>query len=347
MTPFGLLYFTDLHARGTNPRARTDDYTAAMFRKLAEIKALAEAHQVKAVLFGGDLFHAPDAADSVKGELIRFLRTFPVPIIGVWGNTHDIWGDNPATLGRTALGVVEASEAIHLLKPGEPYLIEEDGLKIQITGQGYHEHMDRRDWRLDYCVYHQGSPLAPEGHQHWRSPDVTWAIHIVHGMLRTEPLMDGVPVTIVQDVLDTTQANITLSGHDHLGFGVKGELTKLACNPGALMRLTADRKEIDRPVQVALITLSDTCKIELLPITCAAPGPEILDRTHIERAEARGNAMDQFMASVKTGGDFEAIDVAGVVERIAANKNVAAEVKAEAIQRVRMAQEEIGTEDAA
>ena len=342
-----LLYFTDLHARGTNPRARTDDYTAAMFRKLAEVRSLAEIHQVKAVLFGGDLFHAPDAADSVKGELIRFLRTFPVPIVGVWGNTHDIWGDNPLTLGRTARGVVEAAGAMQLLKPGEPYLIEADGLKVQITGQGYHEEMDRRDWRLDYCVYPEGDPSAPEGHQHWRSPEVTWAIHIAHGMLRTEPLMVGVPVTLVEDVLRETKADITLSGHDHNGYGVIEAHHRRACNPGALMRLTADRKEIDRPIQAALITLADTCKVELLPITCATVGAEVLDRTHIERAEARGNSMDRFMESVKSGGDFEAIDVAGVVERIAANKGVAAEVKAEAISRVHAAQEELVTEDAA
>ena len=335
-----LLGFTDLHARGTNPRARTDDYTAAMFRKLAEIKALVELHQVKAVLFGGDMFHAPDAADSVKGELIRFLRTFPVPIIGVWGNTHDIWGDNPATLGRTALGVVEAAGAMQLLKPGEPVFLNEDGVRVQVTGQGYHEEMDRREFHLDYC-------LTPCGGDHYRRPDVQYAIHIVHGMLRTTPLMDGVPVTLVDDVLGLTAADVTLSGHDHLGYGVIQQDGRWACNPGALMRLTAAREEIDRPVQVALITLTDTCTVELLPITCAAPGSEVLDRTHIERAEARGNAMDRFMESVKTGGDFEAIDVAGVVERIAANKGVSAEVKAEAIARVHAAQEEIGTEDAA
>jgi DNA repair protein SbcD/Mre11 len=338
-----LLFFTDLHARGDNPRARRDNYPQAMFAKLAEIRDLATAHGVAAVLFGGDLTHSPDAGDGIKGDLIRTFRSWPVPIYGVWGNTHDIWGDHPATLRRTALGVVAAAGCINLLQPGEAVLLNEDGMQVQITGQGYHEEMDRRDWRRDYVVYPPGVAWAPEGHQHWRLPESCWAIHIVHGMLRTEPLMEGIPVTLVRDVLNETSAHVTLSGHDHLGYGVQSRPDRVgywACNPGATMRLTAAREEIERPVRVALITLTeDSCSVELIPLASAAPGPDVLDRTQIERAAARKGALDQFMEDVRTGGDFEAIDVRGVVERIAANKGVDAAVRQEALDRVAAAQE--------
>lgn len=343
-----LLFFTDLHARGTNPRARKDNYMEAMRRKLAEVRQLALNHGCKAILFGGDLTDTPDISESTLGDLIKDLRAMPVSVYGVWGNTHDIWGDEIGTLRRTALGVAQAADAIHLLQPGDPVVLEEDGLTVQITGQGYHQEMDRRDWRLDYCVYHEGSPLAPEGHQHWRTPEVTWALHIVHGMLRTEPLMAGIPVTLVRDVLGTTQADVTLSGHDHNGFGVIEQNGRTADNPGALMRLTAAREELSRTVQVSLYTLTaDSCTVERIPLQSAAPGEEVLDRSTLEAQAIKKAALDDFLMGVKSGGDFEALDLPAVVERIATNNGVSPKVKTEALQRLHAAVEAGGSEDAA
>lgn len=335
-----LLYFTDLHARGTNPRARKDNYMETMHRKLAEVRQMVADHNCTAVLFGGDLTDTPDISESTLGDLIKDMRAFPVQIYGVWGNTHDIWGDEPATLRRTALGVVEAAGAITLLRPGEATFLGENGFTVQITGQGYHPDMDRRDWRLDYCV--GGGSI-----DHLRRPDVRWALHIVHGMLRTKPLMAGVPVTLVSDVLRETSADITFSGHDHMGFGVVQQDDRYACNPGALMRVTAAREEITRPVQVALITLTaDTCHVELIPLQSAAPGEEILDRSQLEAQALKTAAMDEFLASVKSGGDFEAIDLPAVIRRIAANKGVSRQVLDETLTRVYAAIEAGGSEEA-
>lgn len=340
-----LLFLTDIHARGTNPRARTDNYQEAMKRKLAEVRHLAQEHGCKAVLFGGDLTDTPDVSESVMGDLIRDLLAFPVPIYGVWGNTHDIWGDEPATLRRTALGVVAAAEAIRLLEPGAPVVLEEDGVRVQVTGQGYHQAMDRRDWRLDYCVTRgAGSPEQ----LHCRPEDVRWAIHIVHGMLRTEPLMAGIPVNLVDNVIRETAADITLSGHDHLGYGVVEQYGRIACNPGALMRLTAAREEITRPVQVALITLTATeCRVELIPLKSAAPGDEVLDRSKLDADKARKTALEDFSANIAVGGQFEALDMVAVVERVASNRHVTLAVKTKALGYIHQAIEAAGGEETA
>lgn len=341
-----LCFFTDLHARGTNPRSRRDNYMETMRRKLAEVGQLALDHKCTAVLFGGDLTDTPDISESTLGDLIKDLRAMPVPVYGVWGNTHDIWGDNPATKRRTALGVVEAAEAIHLLEAGAPVILEEGDLRVQISGQGYHETMDRRDWRLDYCVYPADSPLAPEGHQHWRLPDVNHGIHIVHGMLRTRPLMAGIPVTLIEDVLRETVADITLSGHDHNGYGVIEAHGRKACNPGALMRLTAAREELTRPVQVALITLTATeSTIELITLQSAAPGEEVLDRSGIDAEKARKDALLDFSANIGVGGQFEAMDLAAIVERVAANKHVSVKVRNKALTYIHEAIEAAGKEE--
>ena len=59
----------------------------------------------------------------------------------------------------------------------------------------------------------------------------------------------------------------------------------LFINPGALCRLSAHVAEIERPVQVALLTVENgQAAAELIPLKSARPGREILSREHIEAA---------------------------------------------------------------
>lgn len=340
-----LLYFTDAHARGDSPRARRDNYQDALRRKFAEIRDLVIRHQCQAVLYGGDLTHTPDVALSVIGDLISELQQFPVPIYGVAGNTHDVWGDNVQTIRRTALGVIQSAGLIHLLEPGVALFLEEEGLRVQITGQHYHADIDRRDPIYDYCVV-PDEPTGPTEHrpQHWRRPHVHRAIHIAHGMLWTKPFPGNVPVTLVNHLMGRTWADVTLSGHIHEGFGaLRNQVGQWVVNPGALMRLSADPSEIRRQVQVALITLTpESTDVELIPLTSAAPGEEILDRSHIEQAEARAEALQSFLFGVRMGGNLEALDIPAIVARMADNKGVPDPVKTEALHRVQVAQEAIG-----
>lgn len=340
-----LLHFTDLHWRGDTPRSRKDNYQQAGSRKLAEVRELAVKHNCAAVLFTGDTTHTPNLDKGPEGDLNREIQAFPRQIYGIIGNTHDVWGDNPAMLRRTTLYVV-AKGMMQLVHPGAPVVIEEDGVRVQLTGQHYHEHIDRRDWRMDYCVYPEGDPSAPEGHEHWRLADVDYAIHMVHGMLRTEPIMEGVPVTIVDDVLAETHADITISGHDHKGYGIQYRDKRFACNPGALMRLTAGRDDIDRTVQVALYTLTKTeCSGVLIPLKSAAPADEVLDRTRIEVEKIQKGAQEAFIAGLKTGGDMQSLDLRAIVEDMAANRHMPERVRVEALRRVAEAQSELAAKE--
>lgn len=340
-----LLYFTDAHARGDSPRARLDNYQEALRRKLAEIRDLVVRHQCTAVLFGGDLTHTPDVALSVIGDLISELQQFPVPIYGVAGNTHDVWGDNVQTIRRTALGVIQSAGLIHLLEPGVALFLEEDGLRVQITGQHYHAEIDRRDPIYDYCVVPQ-EPQGPNDPQHWFRHHANRSIHIAHGMLWTKAFPGNVPVTLVNDLATRSWADVTLSGHIHEGFGaLRNKVGRWVVNPGALMRLSADPSEISRQVQVALITITltpDSTDVELIPLASAAPGAEVLDRSHIERAEARAEALQSFLFGVRLGGNLEALDIPAIVRKMADNQRVPEPVRAEALHRIQVAQEAIG-----
>jgi len=327
-----LLFCTDLHARGDNPRARLDSYQESMWRKVTEIFDLAARHRCKAILFGGDLTHLPDVSKSVERDLISLLRQSPCPILGISGNSHDVWGGSPDTLRRTALGVVEAAGCIQLLWPGEPVVLETGGVTVQVTGQPFHPDLDRRDPRLDYCVYPPGSPDAPTAR---------WAVHLVHGMLRTKALYNA-PVTLVHDILPHTAADVTLTGHDHGGFAPIWHDGRVACNPGAIMRGSADEEHIGRTVQVVLLSFgTNDFTLDLVPLHSAAPGAEVLSRAHIEAEKAKAVAREAFLQGVQSGGDFKVLDLAGVIDRVARNKGTPDNIRALALEYLTRAREQL------
>ncbi|MDP2661238.1 MAG: metallophosphoesterase [Dehalococcoidia bacterium] len=342
-----LLYCTDLHARGDNPKARLDSYQEAMWRKVSEVFDLSRQHRCKAILFGGDLTHLPDVSKSVERDLISLLRQSPCPIIGISGNSHDVWGGNADTLRRTALGVVEAAGCIQLIWPDDPAIVEEDGVTVQVSGQPFHPYLDRRDFRLDYCVLpaNHRNVEGYEEYQHYRDPNVQWCIHMIHGMLRTRPLMNA-PITVVQEVLKHTAADITLSGHDHGGFDPVWHEGRVACNPGALMRGAADEEHIERTVQALLLSFTpQTFTLDLIPLQSAAPGAEVLSRAHIEAEKAKIIAREAFMQGIQAGGDFKVLDLAGVVDRIATNKGTPDRIRALTMEYLTRAREQMAGGD--
>jgi DNA repair exonuclease SbcCD nuclease subunit len=119
-----ILYFTDTHIRGTSPQSRLDDFPQTLLAKFREVVELAKAHQVAAILHGGDLFDRPDVAPAVALDFLRVLMEAPCPIYGIAGN-HDIFGFNPQTVPRTMLGIFDGFRLFQLIKPGEIVWIED------------------------------------------------------------------------------------------------------------------------------------------------------------------------------------------------------------------------------
>ncbi len=335
-----LLYITDTHLRGTPPQHRLDDFPAVLRAKLAEVVALAHRHQVRAILHGGDLFDRPDVAPSVAREFLAQLRAIPCPIYGIAGN-HDLFGHNPETLGRTMLGLFDGFGLIRLLRPGQAEVLSEGDLQVQITGQEFHHELDRRDPRLDYCVYAVGDAATPPGHRHFRLPEVRWAIHLAHGMLLERDFFPGVAHTLLAAVIPATVADLTLTGHYHPGFSRIWEHGgRRWVNPGALARLGVGTGELRRQPQVVLIELTPTAlTLEFVPLTCAPPGEKVLDRSALEAEVLRKQALADFLLDVRLAGDFQELELGGMLEKIADNQGVPPAVRAEALRRVGAAQE--------
>lgn len=334
-----ILYLTDTHIRGTSPRSRLDDFPEALRAKLREVVSLARLHGVAAILHGGDLFDRPDVAPAVARDFLRVLMGAPCPIYGVAGN-HDIFGFNPDTVQRTILGLFDEFRLFRLLRPGEAAWVEAEGLRVQVTGQEFHAEIDRRDPKLDYCVAE-----SAEAGPHWRRPEADFAIHLTHGMLLERPFLPDVAHSLLPDVLPHTRADVTFGAHYHAGWSrVYEHEGRLFIHPGALVRIGAQKGDLDRTVQVVLLELApgQPVRYEFLPLVSARPAEEVLDRSRAAAQMARERALADFILGVGDigqGGSGEALEAGALMERIAESAGVPPRVRAEALLRLAQAQE--------
>lgn len=320
------LYFTDSHIRGNAPANRKDNFLDTLRAKFAEVARLAQEHDVRAILHGGDFFDIPNPSLTVVGDFIAVLQGAGKPIYAIAGN-HDLFGHNPETLPRTVLGFVARLGLINLLTPGEAVFLHDDRCTVQISGQHYHYDMDRRDPQLDYVIE--------------KSSQAHVAIHLVHGMLMDKAFIAGVPHTTI-DQIRHTQADLTICGHNHLGFPDYQLDNKWFVNPGALIRLSNHPHEMTRRPQVLLVECSSKgVMLKRIILQSGAPGTEVLDRSAAELAAYQEERLSSFVQSIRSAGDYKGIDITAVIETIATREGLQSEVKMEALRRIGVVQEKL------
>jgi DNA repair exonuclease SbcCD nuclease subunit len=317
-----LLFLTDDHKRGTTPANRKDNFPATLAAKLREVAAIAREREVDYILHGGDFYDVPAPAISVCADFLEIYQQFPAPVYIIPGN-HDLFGHNTETLPRTMLGLAARLGIVRMLPP-EPLYLTKGGLRLQLTGQGYHHEMDRRDPRLDYVV---------------KKRDCDYAIHMVHGMLLDRASFPGAFYTLIEQTWET-EADFTLVGHNHLGFPDVGRDGRYWLNPGALARLSNHPLEIQRPIQVIYIDLGGSRPVyEKIRLRSAPPGEEVLDRSRLEDASFREERLAGYLAEVKAAGSYQRADIRFLVEEIAQNERLEPDVRDEALRRIGLAEE--------
>lgn len=319
-----LLYFTDTHIRGTNPKNRKDSFIDTIEKKLLEVINLVDEYNVDFVLHGGDLFDRPDVSISIVSRFAKILSNIKVPIYLISGN-HDIYGHNPETINRTMLGLLDVLGVINIIN-GKNTILEKEDIKIELSGQPYIYDIDSEDNRDYYVV---------KG----KNPNVNYSIHMVHGMLLEKPFIKGVPYTLVDDIKDTS-ADITLSGHYHSGFKTIEIDGKYFINPGSMVRITNSLREIERKPKIVLIDLGEKIEIKSINLKSALPGEEVLDRKEIENSLFKNERMLEFKQTINAAMDYEKMDINEVLLQVSTAEGVEDEVIKEALKRIALAQME-------
>jgi exonuclease SbcD len=315
----------DWHFRGTNPRARMDDFQEALTHKIYEVFNLAQEHEAEAIVVPGDVFDSPGTALGTIADLAYLLQQAPCKILAVHGN-HDIWGSNPGSKYRTPFGLLAKLELLWDLEQ-EPYETGWVSPDLLITGHGYNTETDTELGMAQF------SPAAlPEGFE-------GVSIRVVHSMLMQKPPGFDMRHTLIRDV--RTTAKVVISGHEHLGFGIKRrEDGVLFINPGALCRLSANPAEMERQVQVAVLEVENgEAEAFLVPLKSARPGYEVLSRDHLEQEAEREERINRFLGLLAAEGEAKFLEIQEIVDDIARREELPAAVVKEALDRIGRARE--------
>lgn len=312
-----ILYFTDTHVRKTAPKNRLDDYYQSLLAKFKEIIDYSNDNDVDMIIHGGDLFDRPDVSVTTVTDITKLFMSAKAPIYIISGN-HDIYGYNRETINRTMLGL--------LINVGILQNIPEDGIVI-------------RDGDLSVCLI--GRPFvhdidsSPSNYIIDKTdyPHADYYINVAHGFLIDRPFIKGVPHTLIEDIRET-DADITLVGHYHTGFGIVKMDSKYFVNPGSMMRVSNSISEMSRVPKFVIIELDDGISIREVPIKCALPGEEVLNRDYIEINEFKAERMYEFIETIENSMNFKKLNLYDLVNEITNSENFDPRVKDEAIKRI-------------
>lgn len=323
----------DLHWRGTNPRARRDDYMLALGKKLEEVARLCKNYGAPLII-PGDLVDSPSITWWVVGQLINKLRATNRPVLTVPGN-HDIFGSNLDSVMRTPCGLMEYIGVIWNVSRGA-FVIPAGGGNVAVTGHGYNADTDTEAGAYQF--------IAPEPKGDYAPAPAAVKIHLVHSNLMVDPPgFDSMPHTLISDV--KTNADVIISGHYHPGFGIyRRDDGVLFINPGALARTSAGASDMSRQVGVVLLTVhpDGKCGAEWIPLSSALPGEEVLSREHLDDAAERASRIQDFLELLAEEGQSRFLEMSEIIEDISERDRLPKEIKAEALKRLSLAQEALG-----
>lgn len=326
---FKFVGFTDPHHTMRNPINRIDNLFETTLKKIDEINSIMkEEKDVESIaLVAGDIFDSPDISDHVAGIIGKKYSSLG-RVIAIAGN-HDLRGNNLSTLPQTKLGLLDKLGIIEVLKPFEKKIINANGVTIQITGSSSDFGIDEK----------QEAYILEE-----KEADI--AIHLVHAMLLTNTPKFGSYMPL-KDIKNKTKADITMSGHFHLGFKPIFENGKLFVNPGALVRKYNFVEEIDRKPQVVIINIYDdkTFDYEMRVLTCAEEGSKVLDRQKIEMKRFYDNKLKEYTQALTIDQSTSYnLDIDIVLQEIAKQDNVEDDVIILALEGLSKARTLLNTE---
>lgn len=302
-----ILMMGDNHESAKKPDSRKETeegYQETRKRKRQAILKLAKSNNVDAILHTGDFFdeHNPDM--DYAGIVMADWVKSGIPLVGIVGN-HDCFG-NLNTWNKTLGKFISNVGLVNICSKEKPYMIERDGFKVAITGASHHLLIDSIPERPDYIVDEK------KGDYH---------IHVVHGYLSVtkKPYHH----TLIDSILDT-KADFTLAGHDHLGFDTIYTNDKYFANPGAVARISADKKEISRIPKVLLVeisTIDGTVKVTEHEIE-AEDGKKVLSRKKIEEKAKKERNREKVKSEIKKANITQHTTLEDIVKEIANTKSL-------------------------
>lgn len=339
------LYFGDMHEWNRVPSKRTDDFLETRKEKISEILKIAKDNEVTALLQGGDFlnkdkidskemarileeWNAMDinnlALDVMLGNIdiseIELKLTNSIPMIGIIGN-HELIGNEITSYEETALHSLVKNGFMKIVSKDNPIIFtDKDGTKVAITGSSYTHEIDDSD-KSAYIIKEK------MGDYH---------IHLAHGMLMDKSYGKKFKHTVVSEIAYDTKADLTINGHDHIGYSPMELDGKLFANPGSPVRLTCSKKEMERTPKVLLIDVDKTkgVTVKEIELTTAKKGEEVLSRDSIVARIAKKEKIEEIKSLITKAGLDKGLDITEIIKNLSKAKDIPSDIKDEVVSRI-------------
>ncbi|MDP2363787.1 MAG: metallophosphoesterase, partial [Ignavibacteria bacterium] len=278
----------DWHIRPTAPVCRTDDFLAAMWKKVEFILDLSDKHCAP-IIIAGDIglksqwpnWLLEELIGRIKAKKDQGARVYAIP------GQHDLPDHNLEWWRASAIGVLHESEVI-------TFLGIDDQKYVNLNEVGL-----RSIFPFPFGVEIRtiGNPLGDD----YPRP----LIAVAHTLV-TERAPESFLADKAQSAMNLLekfqQYDLILTGDNHKPFVVEYE-GRLLVNPGSLMRTTAD--QVDHKPRVYLwYGLENRVEPVYLPIE-----EDVIDRTHIDLQEAKDERIEAYVSrlseEVEIGLSFE------------------------------------------
>lgn len=340
------LYYGDLHCSESSPKYRTDDFELTRKEKINEIIEIGKRENVVAFLQGGDFLNSNNISneylnqikeewgfvDGLEDVILEVLmknkseddllkaikRTKRIPTVGIIGN-HELIGNNIYSYPNTSLATLVSSGFMRLVTKDNPLILKEDGISVAITGANYNHDIDGND-KSNYII---DNKLAD------------YHIHLVHGMLMDKSYGNKFAHTTIQEIAFKTKANLTINGHDHIGYPLQTIDGKMFVNPGSPVRLSASKKEMNRKPKVLIIEVTKSgITVKDVYLSCAKEGSEVLSREHIIKKELKENKVAEIQTIINKANVGKGLDITQIMNNIAVNKNIKKDILDTAVNSI-------------
>lgn len=343
-----LLYFGDFHNDEKVPSSRIDNFVETRKKKIKEILQIAKEENVVALLEPGDFLNKPKISNSYLSELKKdwgftegniehilsdvllknkttkeLIKAIEdcnrIPIIGTIGN-HELIGASLKTYSDSAISQLVESGFIRLASKENPIILkDDDGTSVAITASPFDLDIDGDD-KSAYIVDEKLGDFH---------------IHMVHGMLMAKSFGNKFEHTTVQEIIYKTKADLTINGHDHIGYDPIYLDGKIAYNPGAPVRLSAEKKEMERKPKVTIIEI-DKSGINLRDVylQSAEDGNKVLSREHIDTKKIKNKKVAQMQSIINKAKIESSIDITDILKNIAKNKSLPEDVVKDSVDMI-------------
>lgn len=340
------LYVGDLHQDELVPIHRIDNFNETRREKIFEILQIAKDNKVNAILHGGDFFNRPkmsnefvtsiietwnnklipidiqdltfqfQAGNISENEYLKEINKYKennIPFISIIGN-HDLIGDNIESYPKTSLNVLETSGFLHIVDKDNPIIFKEKDISVAITGYHYNRELDKSTDKKGYIV---DEKVQIDG------KNVDYQIHITHGMLTSKSYGKKFAHTVINDIQNLTVADLTINGHDHIGFDTIFYNNKIFANPGSPFRLSADKKEIARMPKVMLINIDNNgITLQDIYLKCAKKGDIVLSEDAKIIAKNKQSTMAKIQTMINQSSMQKGLRIADIIDNIGGASNI-------------------------